>query len=73
MLGCTAILELISNPLPSNGFIRVNTQLDFCINFSFLRHFIFREKKWVTIGETTMKIYKWVPISSSEQVSFFCF
>jgi len=27
----------------------------------------FREKKWVTIGETTMKIYKWVPISSSEQ------
>ncbi|GLG99059.1 B-cell CLL/lymphoma 7 protein family member B [Gryllus bimaculatus] len=25
------------------------------------------EKKWVTIGETTMKIYKWVPISSSEQ------
>lgn len=30
-----------------------------------------REKKWVTIGETTMKIYKWVPISSSEQVGFF--
>lgn len=26
-----------------------------------------REKKWVTIGDTTMKIYKWVPISSSEQ------
>ncbi|GAB0097272.1 B-cell CLL/lymphoma 7 protein family member B [Sergentomyia squamirostris] len=25
------------------------------------------EKKWVTIGETTMKIFKWVPISSSEQ------
>jgi len=24
----------------------------------------------VTIGETTMKIYKWVPISSSEQVGF---
>lgn len=27
----------------------------------------YREKKWVTIGDTTMKIYKWVPISSSEQ------
>lgn len=25
------------------------------------------EKKWVTIGDTTMKIYKWVPISNSEQ------
>lgn len=24
------------------------------------------EKKWVTIGETTMKIYKWVPISSEQ-------
>lgn len=28
---------------------------------------IYREKKWVTIGETTMKIYKWVPISTNEQ------
>ncbi|XP_076624832.1 chromatin remodeling complex subunit BCL7B-like protein isoform X2 [Colletes latitarsis] len=27
----------------------------------------YREKKWVTIGETTMKIYKWVPISSLDQ------
>lgn len=25
------------------------------------------EKKWVTIGETTMKIYKWVPIITNEQ------
>uniref|UniRef100_A0A1B6F193 B-cell CLL/lymphoma 7 protein family member B n=1 Tax=Cuerna arida TaxID=1464854 RepID=A0A1B6F193_9HEMI len=24
------------------------------------------EKKWVTIGETTVKIYKWVPILGSE-------
>ncbi|XP_014245116.1 B-cell CLL/lymphoma 7 protein family member B-A [Cimex lectularius] len=28
------------------------------------------EKKWVTIGETTMKIYKWVPILSNEQGLF---
>lgn len=24
------------------------------------------EKKWVTIGDTTMKIYKWVPIANQE-------
>lgn len=26
----------------------------------------YREKKWVTIGDTTMKIYKWVPVANSE-------
>lgn len=26
-----------------------------------------REKKWVTIGDTTMKIYKWVPVASEKK------
>jgi hypothetical protein len=25
------------------------------------------EKKWVTIGDTTMKIYKWVPIANESK------
>lgn len=30
-------------------------------------NFFRREKKWVTIGDTTMKIYKWVPVASEKK------
>lgn len=42
------------------------------MHLQFCCHLLYREKKWVTIGETTMKIYKWVPISTMEQVRYRC-
>lgn len=39
------------------------------LGMNFSCQYFYREKKWVTIGETTMKIYKWVPISTLDQVN----
>lgn len=48
-------------------FILIRLWLTDGFQFTKILNCFCREKKWVTIGDTTMKIYKWVPISSSEQ------